>query len=126
MEFAKPLLQQLVQIELARMMRQKLLQLMLNVIAISKDVSQKELDVLPQEPLVRVILGQLMNAVNLLVPQVIVLLAQQVKLLELLVKLKHALMLQQHSKQMLNALPIHFSVLQIMVVDVLNQAVVKL
>ena len=125
MEFAKPLLQQLAQIELARMMQQKLLQLMLNVIAISKDVSLKELDVLHQEPLVRVILGQLMNAVNLLVPPVIVLLAQQVKLLELLVKQKHALMLQQHSNQMQNALPIHFNVLQIMEVDVLNQVVVK-
>ena len=109
------------------MMRQKLLQLMHNVIAISKDVSLKELDVLPQEPLVIITLGQLTNVVNLLAPQVIVLLALQVKLLELLVKLKHAQMLQQqHSKQMLNALPIHFSVLQIMVVDALNQAVVKL
>ena len=120
MEYAKPLLQQLAQIELARMMPQKLLQLMLNVIVTSKDVSLKELDVLYQEALVRVILGQLMNAVNLLVPLVIVLLAQQVKLLELLVRLKHALMLQQHSNQMQNAPPIHFNVLQIMVLGVLN------
>ena len=96
MEYAKPHLHHLAVIELAQMMQQKHLQLMLNVVVILRAVFQKELDVLPQEPLVRITLEQLMNVLNLLEQLVIVLLVQQVKQLEQLAKLKHVVMLHQH------------------------------
>ena len=96
MEYAKPHLHHLAVIELALMMQQKHLQLMLNVVVILRAVFPKELDVLAQEPLVRITLGLLMNVVNLLVPLVIALLVQQVKQLEQLAKLKHVVMLHQH------------------------------
>ena len=96
MEYAMPHLLHLAQIELARMMPQRLLLQTLNVMVISKDVLQKELDAFLQDQLVKIILGRQMNVVSLLVPLVIVLLAQQAKQLGLHAKLKHALMLHQH------------------------------
>ena len=96
MEYAMPHLQQLAQIELARMMPQRLLLQIINVMSISKDVLQKELDAFLKDPLVKIILGPQMNVVSLSVPLVIVLLAQQAKQLEVHAKPRHALMLHQH------------------------------
>ena len=126
MEFAMPHLLHLAQIELARMMPQRLLLQILNVVLISKVVLQKGLDAFLKDQLVKIILGRQMNVVSLLVPLVIVLSAQQAKQLELPAKLKHAPMLHQHWKRMQNALPIPSNALQIMVEDVLSQAVATL
>ena len=79
MEYAMPHLQQLAQIELAQMMPQRLLLQIINVMLISKDVLQKELDAFLKDQLVKIILGRQMNVVSLSVPLVIVLSAQQAK-----------------------------------------------
>ncbi len=64
MEFAKPQLRHIAQRELAWTMKQRPLQLMLNVIVILKDASQKDWAVLQQDCLVRITQGQRMNLVN--------------------------------------------------------------